>query len=259
MQKAFFAADDYGRTPARNQAIEDCFKNGWIKSAGLMVTGQYMQDALDRINKGGYIKDIHCHLNLTGNVKGENAQDRPVSEEMKKSPSFCSGGLLKHHNFRKVFFRVFEWKTVYAEIVAQYELFLKVTNGEGNRQHVDFHGYYNLTLPAAIALGAFTRKYKIKSVRYYGVHHTFLKFVSWLSWNPSVKYYRASNIEYYINKAQRFKQDRIELYCHPNYVDGLLVDASASYLHRKSSPQTMEAAMALLSEKNIELISWAEE
>ena len=250
MKQAFLSADDLGRTPSRNQAIDDCFKNGWVKSAGLMVTGQFLQDALDRIAEGGYVKDIHCHVTLTGNVRGENAQN---------SFSFCSGGLLKHHNFRKVFFKISEWKTVYAEIVAQYEKFIKVTNGEGNRNHIDFHGYYNLTIPAAIALNAFTRKYKIKSVRYYGVHHTLLKVIGWISRTPSVKYYRASNIDYYICKPQRFNRNRIELYCHPNYVDGVLIDASASYLHRRSSSQTMEAAITHLNEGDIELISWAEE
>lgn len=53
MKKVFLSADDFGRSPNRNKAIDESFKKGLIKSAGLIVTGQYLQDAVSQINRGG--------------------------------------------------------------------------------------------------------------------------------------------------------------------------------------------------------------
>ncbi len=53
MKQVFVSADDFGRSLNRNKAIDESFKNGLIKSAGLIVTGQYLQDAVNLINRGG--------------------------------------------------------------------------------------------------------------------------------------------------------------------------------------------------------------
>lgn len=53
MKQVILSADDFGRSLERNKAIDECFKNGLIKSAGLIVTGQYLQDAVNLMNRGG--------------------------------------------------------------------------------------------------------------------------------------------------------------------------------------------------------------
>ena len=47
MKRVILNADDFGKSPQRNQAIDDAFKQGLINSAGLIVTGQYLQEAID--------------------------------------------------------------------------------------------------------------------------------------------------------------------------------------------------------------------
>lgn len=53
MKQVFLSADDFGRSPNRNKAIDESFKHGFIKSSGLIVTGQHLQDAVNLINRGG--------------------------------------------------------------------------------------------------------------------------------------------------------------------------------------------------------------
>ena len=57
--KVILNADDFGKSPERNLAIDDAFKMGLISSAGLIVTGKYLQDAVNYINEGGYVNNIH--------------------------------------------------------------------------------------------------------------------------------------------------------------------------------------------------------
>ena len=159
MKQVFLSADDFGRSPSRNKAIDESFKKGLIKSAGLVVTGQYLQDAVNLINKGGYIAHVHCHFNVSGNINGEDSSDRPLTEKMAKDSTFCENGLFKPYkslpNRPK---DIFKWWKVYKELCAQYEKFLQMTEGKGNRSHIDFHLWYNLTWPVSIALFFFTRK-----------------------------------------------------------------------------------------------------
>lgn len=53
MRSIILSADDLGRSPERNRAIDESFKNGNIKSAGLLVTGKYLENAVNQINGGG--------------------------------------------------------------------------------------------------------------------------------------------------------------------------------------------------------------
>lgn len=42
MKQVFLSADDFGRSHERNMSIDGSFKKGFVKSAGLIVTGQYL-------------------------------------------------------------------------------------------------------------------------------------------------------------------------------------------------------------------------
>lgn len=63
MKQVFLSADDFGRSHERNLAIDESFKKGFIKSAGLIVTGQYLQDAVEQIDRGGML--VMCTVILT--------------------------------------------------------------------------------------------------------------------------------------------------------------------------------------------------
>jgi predicted glycoside hydrolase/deacetylase ChbG (UPF0249 family) len=62
MKQVFLSADDFGRSHERNLAIDDAFKKGLIRSTGLIVTGQYLQDAVNKMNNGG-VRRV-CSLSL---------------------------------------------------------------------------------------------------------------------------------------------------------------------------------------------------
>lgn len=261
VKHVFLSADDFGRSQNRNKAIDESFKRGFIKSAGLIVTGKYLQDAVNYINGGGYVNHIHCHFNLSGNIPGEDSQDIPLTGRMAKEQLFCSNGLFKspskYPNRPKDILKLF---VVYRELCAQYDKFLLVTKGEGNNKHIDFHLWYNLSLPVSLALNLFTWTHGIKTVRYIGIHQLHTKRILFriLSWNPFVKSYRSSNIDGYLTHPNWFKtKRRFELYCHPDYCDGKLMDNSISYFGYEK--QLMETNIELLrSNKDLEFVSWAD-
>ena len=259
MVRIILNADDFGRSPERNQAIDDSFKQGLIYSAGLIVTGKSLQEALDYIKQGGYVGNIHLHFNLSTSLRDGDCEDVPLTEAMKKDAFFCKNGKLRPYKGLPLkISSIFKWKLVYRELVAQYNKFVEITEGNGNNNHVDFHLWYNLIWPASIALNIFTRKYNIKSVRYIGLHHKSFRY-KWfriLSWNPRVKQIPATNIDYFLTKHKTLNQEKIiELYCHPHYKDGVFLDDSPSYL--KHDRQPMPKQIQMLKEiKGLEFVAW---
>ena len=260
--KIILNADDFGKSPGRNQAIDDSFKQGLIRSAGLIVTGKHLQEAVDYFKCGGYVEHLHLHINLSANLLHEESEDTPLTEAMKKDPLFCKNGkFLRYNGLPDRFTDIRKWRIVYRELVAQYQKFKEVTEGKGDYNHIDFHLWYNLTWPVAIALNLFTIKYPIKTVRYIGIHQMDdkkYKRFRYISWNPRVKYIPATNIDYYLSKRQLHNRyQTIELYCHPHYKDGVFLDDSLSYL--RHDRQTMIKQIQLLKElEDIEFISWEE-
>ena len=253
-------ADDFGKSPERNRAIDDAFQQGLICSAGLIVTGQYLGEALEYINKGGYVDKVHLHLNLSTNLSRENSDDTPITEAMRKDSFFCKNGKFKpYKGLSHKISSVFKWRVAYREMVAQYNKFKEITNGRADYKHVDFHLWFNLTWPVSIALNKFTRKFKIASVRYIGMHQkdkSWHKFFRLLSWNPLVKQIPATNIDFYLSKKSMFDNDDIvELYCHPHYKEGVLLDDSPSYLKHERQPLSKQIQM-LKDSGDVEFVSW---
>ena len=71
-----------------------------------------------------------------------------------------------------------------------------------------------------------------------------------------MKYIPATNIDYFLSKKQSLNQYKtIELYCHPNYKDGIFIDDSPSYLHHDIQPMLNQIQM-LKVVGNIEFVSW---
>ena len=259
MVRIILNADDFGKSKERNRAINEAFKKNMISSAALIVTGKYLPEAIDYINQGGYVEKIHLHVNLSANQLQEGSEDAPLTETMKNDSFFCKNG--KFINYKSLphnFSDIRKWKIVYREIVAQYDLFKEITNGKGDYKHIDFHLWYNLTWPVAIALNVFTWKYKISSVRYHGLHHTSLRFTTYrmISWNPHVKYIPSTNIDFYVSNNKKFgKYQTVELYCHPNYKDGIFLDDSPSYIGHERLPMLKQIKM-LRDCGDFELVSW---
>lgn len=260
MTKIILNADDFGKSPARNRAIDDAFKQSLICSAGLIVTGKHLGEAVDYIHNGGYVENVHLHLNLSANLLHEDSDDTPLTKAMKKDPFFCKNGKFKpYKGLSHRFSSIFRWKVAYREIVTQYEKFKEVTNGKANYKHIDFHLWYNLTWPVSIALNVFTRKHEIESVRYIGMHQKkrfWNKLFYVISWNPHIKQIPATNIDFYLSQKQLFKNEEIvELYCHPHYKEGVFLDDSPSYFKRDRQPLPKQIQM-LKESGNVEFVSW---
>ena len=264
MTKIILNADDFGKSPERNRAVDDAFKQGLIRSAGLIVTGKHVQDAVNFTKvPGGYLNHLHIHFNLSTNLLHENSGDTPLTEAMRKDPFFCKEGMfIEYHGLQSGFSSIRKCRIVYDELVAQFERFKEITDGKANYKHVDFHLWYNLTWPVSIALNMFIRKYNIETVRYWGVHQMNsrrYRMFRLLSGNAGVKYVPATNIDYFLTNRELFLKNRIvELYCHPNYKEGVFLDDSPSYL--KHDRQHMLKQIQMLKElDDIEFISWEDD
>lgn len=260
MKNVILNADDFGKSSNRNRAVDDCFRQGLISSAGLIVTGKHLLEAVEYINRGGYVGKIHLHFNLSTGLLHEDPCDIPVSDRMKKDPLFCIDGKYKPNRGLPIeFANIVKWRIVYLELVAQYKKFIEVTGGKADYKHVDFHLWYNLSWPVSVALNLFTWRYKIKSVRYIGVHQKNKRrcqLFRMISWNPFVKYVPATNIDYYLSKKHLFDNlNIIELYCHPNYKDGVFLDDSPSYLKHERQPMLKQVKM-LKETGDVDLLSW---
>ena len=263
MTRIILNADDLGKSPRRNQAIVDSFKYGLITSAGMIVTGRYLQDAVNRVFDlcgGGYLKAIHLHFNLSANLLHEGSEDTPISQKIKEDSYWCVDGMFKpYKGLHSQFKDILKWRVCYRELVAQYERFKEVTKGEADYQHVDFHLWYNLNWQVAVALRFFIKKYNIKSVRFIGVHQMKSRKYRLLS---KIGGYSASNeipstnIDYFLSKSELFQDcDTVELYCHPHYKEGVLLDDSPSYL--KHDRQPLKKQLELLKhDGDFEFVSW---
>jgi len=260
--KIILNADDFGRSLTLNQAVNDSFKQGLIFSAGLIVTGKYLQNALEYINAGDYVENIHLHLNVSTTRVDGDSEDKPLTEAMRKESLYCTNGKFSpYKSLPQKFSDVRKWKVVYRELVAQYEKFKEITKGKADYKHIDFHLWYNLTWPVSVALYFLIKKYKIESVRLIGLHQMSSRknrLLCWISKPMNVKSIPSANIDYYLSKRQMFsKYQIIELYCHPNYKDGMFLDDSPSYLKHDRQPMLKQVQM-LKATGNIEFLSWKE-
>ena len=85
-------ADDFGKSVARNKAIDDSLKQGLIQSTGLIVTGKHLEEAVDFMMSGDYAGKTHLHFNLSANLLHEDSDDAPLTEGMKRDSFFVKMG-----------------------------------------------------------------------------------------------------------------------------------------------------------------------
>lgn len=220
MLKVIINADDFGKSLEQNDAIDESYKRGFVRSIGLIVTEGYLQDAIVKARKGGYIKNLHLHFNLK-----------------------C----VKHI------------KSIYRELVAQYIYFIEVTGGEADYEHIDFHVWSNLSWPVCLALNVFSLRFHVKTVRYWAISSKKKlknKLFRFLSWNPFVKSIPACSFFYFLTQRLTLSKSRtIEIFCHPIFKNGELIDGTSSYIkyEKKSLSKLMQD---MKKYKDVEFVSW---
>lgn len=259
-------ADDLGKSPARNDAIIESFRMGYISSAGIIVTGVHLQDAVKKMEENNIDwSKVHLHMLFATNILKEGSDDCPLTERMRKDAFFCyQNGKYKcqKNSILPIRFKsVSRWRTAYLEMVAQYNKFREISKGKGDFEHIDCHLWFNFTWPVAFALNVFTWTHKIKSVRYWALHHqedSELRMLRVVMRNPFVRYIPATNIDYFVSKREECeKYNTMELYCHPNYKDGILLDDSPSYIDKTRERLSVPNQIELLKDSvSYNLITW---
>ena len=243
-------ADDFGKSLEQNQAIDEAFKQGFVRSVGLIVTEQYLQDAINKARTGGYIKNLHLHFNLS-----KKLSRLPLSEN-------DDTAILNDNKSQKQvnhFLSIKQLSSIYRELVTQYDYFIEVTNGEANYRHIDFHVWANLSWPVCLLLNLFSWKFHIKTVRYWAIakkKKTKYKLYRILSWNPFVKSIPACSFFYFLTQRLTLSKSRtIEIFCHPIFKNGELIDGTSSYIkyEKKSLSKLMQD---MKKYKDVEFVSW---
>lgn len=264
MKNIIINADDFGRGHERNNAIDYCIKNGLINSIGLIVTGKNLEHAVELMNEGGYHKHVHLHFNMGICPVDSDTFDVPLTKAVQNDSFFCENGYLKKCRSLSVGYRrIAKSFAIYKELEAQYKIFKEITHGKADYDHIDFHMWYNLTLPCAIAMYFFLKINHIKTARIIGIHQESrpkLKRLARISMNTKIKTYPATNIDYFISKKNDLfvKEDGIiELYCHPNFKNGILLDDSPSYLKHDRQPMAYHIGL-LKGLKDLNFVSWAD-
>lgn len=259
--RAIVCADDFGRSSERNKAIDYAMKKGLIRSAGLIMGSDHTDEAIEYALKGGYLRNIHCHFNVSRGSKREE-HFTPVSAKFKSNKKLCKKG--EFADIRKLDnpLYIIHRKEILSEIEEQFLLFKEKTGNKANYNHVDFHLYINARLPVSYAYSTFIRAYDIQTARYYGEHHRHSIHgnlrrqlsVLFVDSPPTIK---SCNADYFRSMRQQFDGDEVvEIYCHPDYKDGVIIDNSKSIFGHEVLP--LEQSLLGINQDGIEMISWAD-
>lgn len=262
--KIILSADDFGRSHEMNMAIDYAMRNKMVHSTALIMGSQFTDEAVKMAFDGGYIENVHCHLNLAA-CRNVGNHFVPLNDIYKKS-RFCQDG-----EFSRVSFHFLTlWNDadiIYQELETQYLLFREITKNRANYLHLDFHRYMNLNLPVALAYDRLIKNYHIQSARFFGEHQSEIKG-SWKKhmfcavliphWRHSNAYVaKSSRIDYYLSRRKKFEDSQVvELFVHPDYRDGVLIDKTKSVFGNALKP--LEEHIDLVKQcGDYEYISWA--
>ena len=159
-------ADDFGKDAAVNEAIDECFRNGWISEASVMVNMPGCMDAVDLARKNGYARQIGLHLNLT--------EGKPLTKEICTLPMFCGADGFFNKAFQrnmrtKVFLSSKETIALRKEIKEQIRRFKEMT---GLLPKIDSHHHVHTYFPIFAILEPIAKEYGFKSMRISADMHT---------------------------------------------------------------------------------------
>ncbi len=263
--KIILSADDFGRSHEMNLAIDYAMRNHLVCSTALLMGSEFTREAVEMAFDGGYIKDVHCHLNLSA-CRSVGNHFVPLNEEYKKS-RFCKNGEFSNVNYYRPDYRKYA-DVIYRELETQFLTFRDMTENRANTLHLDFHLYRNLSLPVDVAYDRLIRNYGVQSARFFGEHQKEEK-ESWklrlihavvMNRRRHSGAYRckSSRIEYYLARREAFgKENMIELFVHPEYRDGVLIDRTTPVFGTEMKPLEEHIGLVRQSRGDIEFISWA--
>jgi hopanoid biosynthesis associated protein HpnK len=268
--KLIVNADDFGLTEGINKGIIECFCNGVVTRASLIVNTHAFTNAVELSRKHSELK-IGVHLTLTEEI--------PVTPSCKIKSLVGSDG--KHFKNYKVF--LFEYlkkqinlNEVYIEFEAQIE---KIINQGIKISHIDSHQHLHLIPEIFEIVKPLMEKFGIENIRIPNLDNSkfksfkeiFLMFLAnkckkkilnsklcypdnfWgLDQKGDIKEYRLLN---FLNNT---KPGVTEIMCHPGFVDGEYI---SKYSHWHYNPEgelnvlTNPKIKETVRENQIQLIS----
>lgn len=244
-------ADDFGMSHEKNLAIDELMREGICTNTSLVVNMPDTEEAVKMAFKGGYQDKVSLHLNLT---VGES-----ISEGIREKSLYYDNGQFAYRPIIKLNKQVYPMyiKVVRREIEAQIQRFI----GFGfELKSIDSHNWVHLRMPVWMALKPLIKKYNIPIVRpmWDGYKRPeiasekwskyFTRFQPILLKCPQCRVLgHTSNIEQFFVDEESLRKERyVEVFTHPDMIDGRNMDISSSYL--KKGKDTVENNVKLLEQ-----------
>lgn len=244
-------ADDFGMTHEKNLAIDEMMRYGICTNTSLVVNTPYTDEAVKMAFDGGYSNQISLHINLT---VGE-----ALSEKIKKKNLYYNGNEFAYNPIIKKYRQIFPLNigAVREEIDTQ----IKKFQSYGLQLNsIDSHNWVHLRIPVWFALRPLIKKYNIKIVRpmWKGYRRDEIASKRWSRYFRRVEpiilkcpqckvFSHTSNIEQLLLvKDQINNYEFVEVFTHPDIIDGRIIDTSSSYTKQKK--KTVEDNVKQLAE-----------
>lgn len=227
----FIHGDDFGRSIAKTEAMDQLMQDGTIQSCSLLVNLEHTGYAVELSKAHGYQERVCFHLNLS--------EGKPLTEDIRKTGLCNASGNFRWANSKRILatcLRPGAIRAIRKEAEAQIRLF----RDYGFSSHrLDSHDWVLFNLPVWLAVKPLLKENEMDTTR--------TACDSWIQRKalPLRLYYRW--MEKLIRKGMRMEETwsgglrsfqratekgliqpdtRAEIMTHPDLVDGELIDAS---------------------------------
>lgn len=212
-------ADDFGLSSSVNRAIATAFQDGLISDTTMLANGKAFDEAVEIAKAGGFQTKVGVHFNIT--------EGQPLTDDIKKCPSFCENGIFhKKINRLKPLSR-FEKSAVYKELSAQAQ---KIKSAGFNIDHADSHHHIHTAIFIAPIVFRICKENGIDKIRLHrniGNVPSYKKIVKDF-YNKTLRKKGFITTDYFgsLKDISDYPlPDKLEIMVHPDYdKDGVLID-----------------------------------
>lgn len=213
-------ADDFGLSTTVNQAIVQCFTNGYISRTTAMVNMPCFEECHELAVRNGFLENVGLHIVLDEGI--------PMTDGIRNNPHFCKNGIFIKGWFsnplRKFFLSNGDKYCLAQEIEAQ----MKKFRNEGfTSSHLDSHHFVHTSSFAMIRIVCkLAKKYGFTSMRTISSSHGegFVKRMLKLQIKKMIEKNFSTTTYFEEYKRYPLSIDDIEYMSHPDIVDGVVVD-----------------------------------
>lgn len=233
--KLLVNADDFGMSHEKNIAVDKMMRLGVCTNTSLVVNMPYAEEAVRLAVDGKYADKVSLHLNMTEGVS--------LTKEIRNVDLYYADDKFSYRPILKVDEQIYpEYITeIRAELEAQITRFLE---WGFCLESIDSHNWIHLRMPVWLALKPLLKKYSISIVRpmWIGYKRPEIASEKWCRYFREVEPLllecpkcrvigHTSNIEQFLLKEEENnKYSYVEVFTHPEVVNGEIIDMSSSYL-----------------------------